>query len=176
MLLVDADLRKPTFRTQSGDVYGLSNLLTGDDLVEKAIHKTSVENLFILPSGHIPPNPAELVSGVRMLELLARLTEVFDLVILDGPPVLGLADAPLLSSIAAGMMLVFESGVVRRPSAANAVTRLRAANARLIGGVLTKFSERFGAAGYGYGYGYGGEAYSYGHRDEVKMIDLAVTE
>ncbi len=51
VLLVDADLRKPTFRTQSGDVYGLSNLLTGDDLVEKAIHKTSVDNLFILPSG-----------------------------------------------------------------------------------------------------------------------------
>lgn len=176
VLLVDADLRKPTFRTQSGDVYGLSNLLTGDDLIEKAIHKTSVENLYILPSGHIPPNPAELVSGIRMRELLSRLTEVFDLVILDGPPVLGLADAPLLSSIAAGTMLVFESGVVRRPSAANAVNRLRAANARLIGGVLTKFSERFGAAGYGYGYGYGGEAYSYGHRDEVKMIDLAVTE
>jgi succinoglycan biosynthesis transport protein ExoP len=176
VLLVDADLRKPTFRTQSGDVYGLSNLLTGDDLVEKAIHKTSVDNLFILPSGHIPPNPAELVSGTRMRELLARLTEVFDLVILDGPPVLGLADAPLLSSIAAGTMLIFESGVVRRPAAANAVNRLRAANCRLIGGVLTKYSERFGAAGYGYGYGYGSEAYSYGHRDEVKMIDLAVTE
>ena len=176
VLLVDADLRKPTFRTQSGDVYGLSNLLTGDDLVEKAIHKTSVENLFILPSGHIPPNPAELVSGVRMRELLARLTEVFDLVILDGPPVLGLADAPLLGSIAAGTMLIFESGVVRRPAAANAVNRLRSANCRLIGGVLTKYSERFGAAGYGYGYGYGSEAYSYGHRDEVKMIDLAVTE
>ena len=176
VLLVDADLRKPTFRTQSGDVYGLSNLLTGDDLIEKAIHKTSVENLFILPSGHIPPNPAELVSGARMRELLARLSEVFDLVILDGPPVLGLADAPLLGSIAAGTMLVFESGVVRRPAAANAVNRLRSANCRLIGGVLTKYSERFGAAGYGYGYGYGSEAYSYGHREEVKMIDLAVTE
>jgi hypothetical protein len=71
---------------------------------------------------------------------------------------------------------VFESGVVRRPAAANSVNRLRAANCRLIGGVLTKYSERFGAAGYGYGYGYGSEAYSYGHRDEVKMIDLAVTE
>lgn len=174
VLLIDADLRKPTFRTNAVDAPGLSNLLTGGSIdLRLAIHETGAENLSIMASGQIPPNPAELLSGPRMSELLAELTSVFDIVIVDGPPVLGLADAPLLSAIVEGTIVICEAGVTRRPLAVNTVNRLRAANSRLIGAVLTKYSERLGGYGYGYGYGYGGEAYAYGHGARKKMIELS---
>ena len=123
-----------------------------------------------MAGGPIPLNPAELLSGPRMSEILAELVGLFDLVVVDGPPVLGLADAPLLSSMVEGTIIILEAGVVRRTIAINSVNRLRAANTRLIGAVLTKYSDRLG--GYGYGYGYGGEAYAYG-QGRRKMIELS---
>ena len=173
VLLVDADLRKPTFRANSQDSLGLSTLLTGGSAeLQSAIHPTGAENLFVLASGPIPPNPAELLSGPRMGEILAQLTGLFDIVVVDGPPVLGLADAPLLSAIVEGTVVICEAGVIRRHVAVNTVNRLRAANSRMIGAVLTKYSERL-SGGYGYGYGYGGEAYAYGQGDRKKMIELS---
>ena len=169
VLLVDADLRKPTFRVNAGDSIGLSTLLTGNQIAAKeAIRETGVENLFVMAGGPIPPNPAELLSGPRMSQILTELLGHFDLVVVDGPPVLGLADAPLLSSMVEGTVIILEAGVVRRTIAINSINRLRAANTRLIGAVLTKYNERLG----GYGYGYGGEAYAYGH-GRRKMIELS---
>ena len=171
VLLVDADLRKPTFRVNANDSIGLSTLLTGSrTATTEAIQPTSAENLFVMAGGPIPPNPAELLSGTRMREILTELTALFDLVIVDGPPILGLADAPLLSSFVEGTIIILEAGVIRRTVAVNSVNRLRAANTRLIGAVLTKYSERLG----GYGYGYGGEAYAYGD-GRRKMIELSST-
>ncbi len=169
VLLVDADLRKPTFRVNASDSIGLSTLLTGGPVSQTGtIHPTGAENLFVMPGGPIPPNPAELLSGPRMAEILAELVQLFDLVIVDGPPVLGLADAPLLSAVVDGTIVICEAGAVRRAVVVGTVNRLRAANTRLIGAVLTKYSERLGS----YGYGYGSEAYSYGSGDR-KMIELS---
>ena len=173
VLLLDADLRKPTFRGPSSTSAGLSTLLAGSGKIEEATHPTGVERLFLLPSGPIPPNPAELLSTDRFAKILGVLSEQFDFVVIDGPPVLGLADAPLLSSTCEGTVMIIESGGIRRAAALNAVNRLRSAGAKLMGGILTKFDASKSGYGYGYGYGYGEEAYAYAEGDKPKkQIEL----
>jgi capsular exopolysaccharide synthesis family protein len=168
VLLIDGDLRKPTFRGPSSGAEGLSSLLAGADDVRACIHPTELENLYLLPSGPIPPNPAELLASGRFAHVLKEVTSAFDHIVVDGPPVLGLADAPLLGSMCEGTVMVIESGSIRRAAARNAVERLRAAGARIMGGLLTKFSATRSGYGYGYGYGYGEGQYAYREGDEPK--------
>lgn len=173
VLLIDGDLRKPTFRAPTADAPGFSSLLSGSAEFEACIHPTDRERLFLLSSGPIPPNPAELLATSGLKAVLARAGETFDHVIVDGPPVLGLADAPLLASATEGTLMVIESGAIRRTAAVNSLGRLRAAGAQILGGVLTKFSATKGGYGYGYGYGYGDDAYAYRQGDEPKkQIEL----
>lgn len=173
-VLVDADMRMPTFMPGEPDAVGLSNLLSGESEVASALHQANLPNLFFLSSGPMPPNPPELLSSPRFGEVLETLSAMFDRVIIDSPPVLGLADAPLLASTVKGVIMVFESGGVRRQVAATAVGRLRAANANLVGAMLTKFNDQRIGKGYGYGYGY---EYGYGNGQHPvepgrRLIDL----
>jgi Mrp family chromosome partitioning ATPase len=101
-----------------------------------------------------------------MVALLSLAAEKFDAVIVDGPPVLGLADAPLLGSIADATILVVEVGGTRRDFAKGAVKRLRSTRTHLIGGVLTKMRSR----GHTYDYYYSGHYYQYGGRAEVQQL------
>ena len=171
VLLIDSDLRKPSFRAPSSASEGLSNLLAGAQNVRECIHKTNFDRLFLLPSGPIPPNPAELLSTDRFRSILGEVSDWFDYIVVDAPPVLGLADAPLLSSVCEGTLMVFEAGKIRRGVALNAVNRLRTADANLIGGILTKYNAKM--SGYGYGYAYVDESYSYGIGEErQRQIEL----
>lgn len=173
VLLIDADLRKPTFRGPSSTSQGLSSLLAGSDKVAECVHPTQMERLFLLPSGPIPPNPAELLASGRFKEVLDEALQRFDHIIIDSPPVLGLADAPMLSSSTEGTLMVIEAGAIRRAAALNAVNRLRASDARLMGAILTKFNALKVGYGYGYGYGYGDDAYAYREGDQPKkQIEL----
>jgi capsular exopolysaccharide synthesis family protein len=173
VLLVDGDLRKPTFRAPTADAPGFSSLLTGSADFEACIHPTDRERLFLLSSGPIPPNPAELLATSRLQAVLDRAAETFDHVIVDGPPVLGLADGPLLASACEGTLMVIEAGAIRRTAAINSLNRLRSAGAQILGGVLTKFSATKAGYGYGYGYGYGDDHYAYRQGDQPKhQIEL----
>jgi capsular exopolysaccharide synthesis family protein len=170
VLLIDADLRKPAFVTGLDSQDGLSKLLTNTDPLSAHVLETEFENLTLLPCGPLPPNPAELLASQRLKSLIAEAMQQYDLVIVDGPPVLGLADAPLLSSVCRGTLLVIETGKTRTRAAVDAVGRLRGAGAHMIGAVLTKYKHR--AHGYGYGYSY--EPYRYGgvgsREREIKLI------
>jgi succinoglycan biosynthesis transport protein ExoP len=173
VLLIDGDLRKPAFVTGTDAEEGLSKVLTNHDPLERHILATQFENLWLLPCGPLPPNPAELLASPRLKAVLAEALTRFDMVIVDGPPVLGLADAPLLAGACRASLLVVESGKTRTKAALDAVARLRGSGGNLVGAVLTKFQAR--AHGYGYGYGYGYEPYRYGggvsSRDrEIKLI------
>ena len=171
VLLIDSDLRKPSFRAPSSASEGLSNLLAGAQNVRECIHKTNFDRLFLLPSGPIPPNPAELLSTDRFRTILNEVSDWFDYIVVDAPPVLGLADAPLLSSVCEGTLMVFEASKIRRGVALNAVNRLRSADANLLGGILTKYNAKM--SGYGYGYAYVDESYSYGIGEErQRQIEL----
>jgi len=157
VLLIDSDLRKPAFKA-SNDRVGLSKLLTTDDPVSEHVVETQHENLWLLPSGPLPPNPADLLSTGRIRKIIAEARESFDLVVIDGPPTLGLADAPLLASAAGGALFVVESGKTRTRAAVEALNRLEATGTRILGAALTKSQENasgYGRYGYGYGYGYG---------------------
>lgn len=172
VLLVDADLRKPAFVTGLDSGEGLSKLLTHSDPLSAHVLETAYENLSLLPCGPLPPNPAELLASARLKAVLAEAMQQYDLVIVDGPPVLGLADAPLLASVCRATLLVIESGKTRTRAAQDAVNRLRGAGANLVGATLTKYRAR--AHGYGYGYGYSYEPYRYGgigsREREIKLI------
>ncbi len=168
VLLIDGDLRKPAFKGVT-DKVGLSKLLTTDDALRGHVLETQHTNLSLLPSGPVPPNPADLLSTGRMRRILAEAEEQFDIVVVDGPPTIGLADAPLLSSFAGNVLFVVESGSTRTRAAIEALNRLEATGAHVVGAALTKAMAE---AGYGYGrYGYG-----YGHhavdkkRTEILMI------
>src|SRR5690606_5403474 len=115
VLLVDADLRMPSLHTKLGldGSMGLSNYLTGACNPPEVMQRTDVPNLTFMASGPLPPNAADLLGSSRVLSLLSIGLEVFDLIVLDGPPVMGLADAQLLSSNAAATVFVVGAGQAR---------------------------------------------------------------
>lgn len=155
ILLIDADMRKPTFVTGKEKDDGLSVLLTSRESLQAHVMKTDVPNLAILPCGPTPPNPAELLSTGRLLEILEEAKGTYDCVVVDGPPVLGLADSPILSRACDSTLVVIESGKTRVTAIREAINRLRQADAIIIGAILTRY--RHDTSGYGYNY----DAYSY---------------
>ncbi len=166
VLLIDSDLRKPAFKAAS-DKVGLSKLLTTEEGIQGHVLETQHENLWLLPSGPVPPNAADLLSTSRMRKVIAEGIERFDLVLIDGPPTLGLADAPLLAAATKNVLFVVESGKTRTRAAIESLNRLEATGAHVIGVALTKSSEASasGYGSYGYGYGYG---LTYGQRNVDK--------
>ena len=125
VLLIDGDLRKPAFKSASEKV-GLSKLLTTDDKVEDHVVETQHANLWLLPSGPVPPSPADLLSTGRIRKIITEASERFELVVIDGPPTLGLADAPLLAAAAGEVLFVIESARTRTRAAIEALNRLEA--------------------------------------------------
>lgn len=170
VLLIDADLRNPSLHRvlQTENDEGFSNYLTGGGSLIQFAKPTDSNNLFFIPCGPLPPNPAELLAGQRMREMLEEARQTFDMVILDCPPVMGLADAPLLASSAAGTVLVVEAGGTGRHLAKGSIRRLGVGHARLLGVLLTKFDARRSSQGYGYGYGY---SYEYAYGSNVPAVE-----
>jgi capsular exopolysaccharide synthesis family protein len=117
---------------------GLSNLLVGDCKPSEAVRKTTVQNLVILPAGMIPPNPAELLGSKRCAEYFNTLSEHFDWVVIDSPPVLAVADASVLANAATGVVFVVGADQTSRQTAKAAVEQLHAVGAHIIGGVLNR--------------------------------------
>ena len=145
-------------------------MLTTDDRLEDHLVETQHPNLSLLPSGPVPPNPADLLSTGRIRKIIAEATEKFDLVVIDGPPTLGLADAPLLAAAAGHVMFVVESGKTRTRAAIEALNRIEGTGAHVVGVTLTKSIDSGGGYGYKrYGYGYG---YGYGKLDNKKRTEI----
>ena len=158
VLLIDADLRKPVFRSANPNV-GLTHLLTGEgsDLIDH-VQPTQFDKLFLLPAGPIPPNPADLLSSARMQSMLQQLEGEYDVLIVDGPPVAGLADALLLASIVNNVLFVVEAGRTRTKAAVEALGTVRSTGAHVLGAILTKAKD---LGGYRY--------YDYRARDSIEQ-------
>ena len=161
VVLIDADLRSPSVHTAFGakNGVGVSNFLSGGEDIDAALHATDQDGLWIMTAGPQPPNAADLLMSDRLSKLVARLKERFDHVIVDSPPVIGLADAPLVAAAVEGVVYAVEARSVPGGTARNALARLRTSQARILGAVLTKFEARKGAQGFDYGYGFD---YDYG--------------
>jgi polysaccharide biosynthesis transport protein len=174
VLLIDADLRNPSQHRNlaRSNGAGLTNYLAGLAMPESIFQKTDIDGLYLMASGPLPPNPAELLAGSKMLALLSTASEKMDVVIIDSPPILGLADAPLLASIAAGTLLVIATGGTRRSVVKTALKRLHFARARMVGALMNKcdFRSNYGYSGYGYGTDYAAlEYYGYGQKQLAQV-------
>lgn len=157
VILVDGDMRSPSVHHLGGVDHdrGLSNFLAGDDDIGPLTFEMSDLGFVAMSAGPIPPNAAELLTGNRLSLLIERLLESYDHVVIDSPPVMGLADAPLIASRVEGVIYTVESHGIRVTLVKTALSRLSSANAHVLGGVLTKFEARKAHYGYGYEYGYG---------------------
>jgi capsular exopolysaccharide synthesis family protein len=165
VILVDGDMRSPSVHHLGGVDHdrGLSNFLTGQENIEAMTFPMHDLGITAMSAGPIPPNAAELLTGNRLSVLIERLLQSYDHVVIDSPPVMGLADAPLIASRVEGVIYAVESHGIRSSMVKTALGRLASANARVMGGVLTKFESRKAHYGYGYEYGYG-----YGRADKDK--------
>jgi protein-tyrosine kinase len=153
VLLIDGDLRKPTvhYTFRLNNHIGLTNVLTKQVSLEKSVRETEQENLFILPSGPIPPNPAELLGSRSMEEFLAIAYEQYDIVIFDTPPVLAVTDGQILANICDGVVMVVSSGKTENEAAIKAKELLTNANAKILGVVLNNKSQKESQYYYYYG-------------------------
>ena len=147
VLLIDADLRRPVFKAQSNR-HGLTKLLTNDESIRLHVLETQYERLSLLPCGPTPPNPADLLATPRFEAILREATQQFDRVIVDGPPILGLADATLLATVVGSVVLIVESGKTRTRAAREALDRLRIGGAHVVGAILSKSTSEVSAYGY----------------------------
>ncbi|MGQ7937697.1 polysaccharide biosynthesis tyrosine autokinase [Paraburkholderia sp. D1E] len=160
VLLIDADLRRGRLaqylgRSPNG---GLTELLTGQVDLEVAARATGVDGLHFIATGAYPPNPSEILTSARFGEILARFEQEFDLVIVDTPPLLAVADAAVIAHIAGSTVLVMRAGAHTEGQVAEALKKLRRARARVVGGVMNavplKSHNKNGTYDYAYAYTY----------------------
>jgi len=156
VLLIDADLRKPSLHHvfhQTNRV-GLTSLLLNQHLLTEVIRDTSVENLSMITSGPIPPNPSEILGSQRMQVLLEELKDMYDIILFDTPPVLAVADSLIVSSFCNGVILVIHAGKVKKELVKKAKANLDHVKARILGVVLNN-NDRSNTAEGQYYYYYG---------------------
>lgn len=150
VLLVDGDLRKPSIHKAFAlnNVSGLSSLIVSGDSVKRVALLSWIDNLSIIPSGPIPPNPAELLSSKRAKDLFNMFVEEYDMVIIDSPPVGAGSDALILSTLAGGTLFVVDYGKIPKERAKAAVNQLKNINANILGVIMNRVPIR----GTGYNY------------------------
>jgi len=173
VIVVDADLRRPTMHR----LFGLDNreglttaLVTDTPVLDGHLQATGIDNLRVLSTGPLPPNPSELLGSRRMATLIERLKEEADIVVFDSPPSLAVTDASVLATQADGVLMVTDAGRTRRGSAEQSAVRLRQVGANLLGVVLNRL--RSGGGGYYYYYYYhGSEKRSRRRRGPRRWLD-----
>jgi capsular exopolysaccharide synthesis family protein len=169
ILLLDTDMRRPRLHKPFGvpNDIGVSSLVVSDGKLEDAVKTTEIPNLFVLPCGPIPPNPAELLHTKAFKDLIARLSKQYDKILLDSPPIGAVADAVVLSTQVDGVLMVLKAGQTHRETARRAIRSLNDVKARVFGAILNDIDASKAKYGdyYGYGYGYNYNYY-YGEKKE----------
>ncbi len=144
VLVLDTDLRKSRLHRifNLRNIPGLCEYLTGKVSLEEAIQETSIENIWLLPSGSIPPNPAELLNSTRMKELMEELKKTFDIILLDTPPVMAVVDAIIISSIVDSTVCIIQAGKTMRKPFLRSVEELRRANTKIMGVIFNEVKAK----------------------------------
>jgi capsular exopolysaccharide synthesis family protein len=140
VLAVDADLRRPTLNQHFGlqKTPGLSDLIVGKSAASQAIQTTRIEGLQLLACGYQPPNPAELLGSPMMKQILDAIRSHYDWVLIDTPPLLAMADAPVLCSLVDGVVLVLAAEVATKPAVMRAIEQVQSVGGKMLGVVLNK--------------------------------------
>jgi capsular exopolysaccharide synthesis family protein len=150
-ILVDADLRKPSLHKLFGvsNNQGLTTMAVEDSaLTEPPLVETGLDNLWLLPSGPLPPNPAEILGSRRMEEIIAALKSRADVVLFDAPPAIAVTDAAVLGTKVDGVLLVIRAGKTRREHAQRAKELLERVKVRVVGAVLNNAPPDQSLGGY----------------------------
>jgi tyrosine-protein kinase Etk/Wzc len=181
VLLVDADMRRPTANTLFGVTRepGLSNVISNPSSLEVAVHRRVLENLDVLSSGTVPPNPAEILGSRRMREFIERVKSSYDIVIFDSPPLLAATDAAILSSMVDVALIVVRAGETGFALLERAAEILQGVGKNPAGIVVNNFDAGTAYGGYygrhrretyayAYGYGANGDGKSKDHRSKTK--------
>lgn len=159
VLLLEGDLRRPKVTDYLGleGAVGLTSVLIGQASLDDAIQTWGQDDLAVLPSGPLPPNPSELLASTGMREVMEQLEQRYQVVIVDAPPLLPVTDAAILATITSGALFCIRSGRVRRDQVRRALEALEAVDAVVLGALFTMVPRRGpdSYGGYGYGYGYG---------------------
>lgn len=155
VLIIDADLRKPTLHHsfQVANRQGLTNVLTGQSELGSVIVSSELNNLDLIPSGPIPPNPSEILASRRMTTLLEQLSDEYDMILIDSPPTLAVTDSQVIATRCDGVILVIDQGKVKREVALKAKANLEHVKARILGVVLNNVNRDNGDVYYYYYYG-----------------------
>lgn len=168
VLLLEADLRRPRIGTVLGNNgNGLSSYLTGNSNLDEVISQGEIPNLYVLPVGPIPINPAELLGSNRMRELIRTLTGDYDYIIVDGPPALGFVDSHILSSLVDGVAVVVRAGKTPKNSIRELIDRLWSLKANFLGVIVNGVELNQNS------YYYKSYNYYYGEDDEKKKLTAA---
>lgn len=157
VVLVDSDLRRPTLHKifQVSNKTGLTNVLLDDQLeLDGHLQETGIENLRLLTSGPLPPNPSELLGSQRMAQFIELLTSKADMVIFDTPPAIPVTDAAVLATQTDGVLLVADAGKTRRNAARRAVEVMQQVGANVLGAALNRLSPSRSGGYYYYYYYY----------------------
>lgn len=159
VLLIDCDMRNPTVHKNFNlsNKVGLSSCISMGTALSDAVQKTSIEGLYALTGGVIPPNPSELLGSEQMKNVLQRAKEQYDYVLIDTPPVMPVTDALIVSRFVDGMILVIASAEVKVEMARDVKNQLVNAGANILGVVLNKVRSEHHGYGYGYYYYYGND-------------------
>jgi capsular exopolysaccharide synthesis family protein len=168
VLLIDADLRKARVHTALGvkNTVGLTNCLVGGGTLADAVRPTEVKNLHVLTSGPTPPNPAELLGGHRMAEILDEAAKEYSKIIIDTPPLVAVTDTCLLAPLVDGIFLVISMGKTSWRLIDRAKQSLSAVGEEVTGAIVNDVRSTGRGYGYGYGYGYGRYHRYYGVEEE----------
>lgn len=166
VLLIDADMRRPTIAATWGldkNTSGLSEFVSQTAKISECVHQINGSNIYVMPSGVVPPNPLELLSSKHFSDALDALGKSFDHIIIDSAPAMAVSDALVLSTYASGVVYVVKADSTPYPVAQDGIKRLRQSNAHLIGGVLNYMvMKKSGSYDY-----YGGNYYgSYGYTQQ----------
>ena len=161
MVLIDGDMRRPTCHShlELSLKPGLSDYLTGNADLVSIIKQTTIPNLYCIPAGTIPVNPAELLASSRTKETIELLSQRFDYIVVDSPPIFAVADALILSTVVKGVILVVQGGRTPRDMIQRAFKSLIELNAPVLGAVLNNVNIR----SHGYGYYYKQYYHEYQH-------------
>lgn len=164
VLLIDCDMRNPTVHKNFNlsNKVGLSSCISMGTALSDAVQKTSIEGLYALTGGVIPPNPSELLGSEQMKNVLQRAKEQYDYVLIDTPPVMPVTDALIVSRFVDGMILVIASAEIKVEMARDVKNQLVNAGANILGVVLNKVRSEHHGYGYGYYYYYGSKEASNG--------------
>lgn len=164
VLLVDADLRRPTLHNFMSDrqATGLTDVLTGEKTLDAALQPSEVATLSYMSALPTPPDPALILSGEGVGHFIEEARHKFDVVVIDAPPLLGLSDAALLANHADGVLFMVDASNFHRGAVKSALRRLALIKANMLGVVLNRFAPKVGSEDYDY---YAANYYSYGEKD-----------